>query len=337
MAANVLVIGRQAGQPPPGLPENRSGATYALVDDIDGVRAHLSDADVVFHYGDPRNALRDLWSESARLRWVHVGVVGVDWALFPALNDSDVVVTNSRGVFDVTMPEYALSLMLALVKELPRTIKDQAAQAWEHRLVEPLAGGRVVIVGAGSIARATARLLRTLGMEVILVGRSARDGGPGEGRIRAISDLHDLLPDADWLIGLVPLTSSTHGLIDTGELALLPDGARIVNIGRGPVIVEAALLDALRSGRIAGAALGRLRDRTITGGPSILDDAGHHRVAAHRWRCHRYARGPDAGVPGQSGALYRWAAAARHHRQATRFRALEMTASPSPGAMKPRG
>jgi phosphoglycerate dehydrogenase-like enzyme len=251
----VLVIGRQAGAPPPGLPERSSEAAYILTDDSETVRRHLPGTEVVFHYGEPKEALRDAWERSGDLRWVHVGGVGVDWALFPDLMASDVSVTNSRGIFDVTLPEYVLTMMLALSKDLPGTVRAQQQGEWQHRLLEPMAGQRVVILGAGTIARSTARLLRAMGMTVTLVGRSERTDGSDEERVRAVADMHLLLPDADWLIALVPLTGSTRGLIGAPELARLPRGARLVNVGRGPVVVESALVAALRSGHLGGAAL----------------------------------------------------------------------------------
>jgi len=145
--------------------------------------------------------------------------------------------------------------MLALVKDLPGSIRAQTARRWENRTLEPLAGGHAVIVGAGSIGQAAPGLLRAVGLEVTLVGRTRRDGHSGEGVVRGISELTELLPAADWLILVVPLTAQTQGLIGAAELGLLPIGARLVNIGRGPVLAEAALVEALRSGALAGAAL----------------------------------------------------------------------------------
>ena len=145
--------------------------------------------------------------------------------------------------------------MLALVKDVAGTVRAQASVQWRHRLHEPLAGGRAIMLGAGSIGRASARMLRAVGMDVTLVGRRERAEGPGDAHIRAVADLHKLLPAADWLIVVAPLTEKTRGLIGAAELSLLPRSARVVNIGRGPVIVESALTEALRSGALAGAAL----------------------------------------------------------------------------------
>ncbi len=271
MPTRVMVIGRQAGEPPAGLPERQTGAEYVMADTMAEVRAHLADCDVVFHYGRPRDALAVNWELTRRLCWVHVGGVGVDWALFPRLIDSDVVLTNSRGVFDTTLPEYLLTLMLALVKELPETVRAQERHEWRHRLLRPLHGSRAVILGAGSIARAAGRLLRSMGVDVALVGRSERAGAPGEGRIRTVADIHQLLPAADWLILIAPLTPGTRGLVGAAELARLPRGARLVNIGRGPVLVEAALIEALRAGMLAGAALDVFEDEPLDAGSPLWD------------------------------------------------------------------
>ena len=103
MTTRVMVIGRQGGKPPFGLPESRTGAEYVMAESMADVRDHLADCDVVFHYGRPRDALSANWALTGRLRWVHVGGVGVDWTLFPDLVESDVMLTNSRGVFDTTL------------------------------------------------------------------------------------------------------------------------------------------------------------------------------------------------------------------------------------------
>ena len=289
MSTRVMVIGRQADRFPEGLPEPDTGAEYVMAESMDDVRAHLAESDVVFHYGRPRDALSANWALAGRLRWLHVGGVGVDWALFPALVESDVVLTNSRGVFDTSLPEYLLSLMLALVKDLPATYRAQQRHAWEHRLLEPLTGGRAVIVGAGSIARAAGRLLRALGLEVTLVGRTEREGEPGEGRIHRIADLPQLLPSADWLIVIAPLTPETRGFIGATELAALPRGARFVNIGRGPTVVEAALVEALRTGHLAGAGLD-VFEREPLPAESLLWDMPNVIVSPH-------IGGDEAGTP----------------------------------------
>ena len=250
----VLVLGATDAEPPPGLPETQTGATYRFADDTQALIAELPEADAIFHWADRTELLRAAWPTAGRLRWIHAAGVGVDWALFSELIDSDVVVTNSRGVFDQTMPEYALALLLALAKDVPATIDDQRARRWHHRPLMPLRGRRAVVVGAGSIGRATARLLRAIGMEVTVVARTARDD-PELGRIRASRDLGEIAADIDALVLVTPLTDETRGLVDRSVLAALPQGAWLVNIGRGAVVDETALVEALRSGHLGGAAL----------------------------------------------------------------------------------
>jgi phosphoglycerate dehydrogenase-like enzyme len=250
----VLVLGATEAEPPPGLPEARTGATYRFADDATGLAVALPETDVILHWADRTDLLQADWPAAGRLRWIHAAGVGVDWALFPELVDSDVVVTNCRGVFDETMPEYALGLLLALAKDLPATIGDQRECRWRHRPLSPLRGRRATVVGAGSIGRATARLLRAIGMDVTVVARTARDD-PELGRIHASGDLAQLAAVTDALILVTPLTDDSRGLVDGAVLAALPRGAWLVNIGRGAVVDEPALVETLRDGRIAGAAL----------------------------------------------------------------------------------
>lgn len=251
---DVLVLGARADSPPPGLPETGTGARYRFADDAAGVRAGLPLADAILHWSDRTTLLREAWPTANRLRWIHAVGVGVEWAIFPELIGSDVQLTNCRGVFDRTMPEYALGLLLALAKELPATVAAQRERRWRHRPLVALVGRRAVVVGAGTIGRATARLLAAIGMEVAVVGRTARQD-PEFGRILAGNDLTTILPGVDALVAVLPLTAETRGLIGRAELAALPSSALLVNIGRGATVDESALIDALRTGGLAGAAL----------------------------------------------------------------------------------
>ncbi len=190
------------------------------------------------------DAVRDAWpAADGALRWVHTASAGVDRLTFPALVDSTVTVTNSRGVFDSPMAEYVLGLVLAMAKDLPGTLAAQARHDWRHRETEPVAGSTAVVVGGGPIGQAIARLLGAVGMQVTLLGR------------REFGTLPDLLPHTDWLVLAAPLTDTTRGLLDATALAALPPRARVINVGRGGLVVEPDLVDALRTGRIAGAAL----------------------------------------------------------------------------------
>ncbi len=251
---HVVVLGATSDAPPPGLPESRTGARYDFVDDGAALRRALPTTDVIFHWANRTAELRAGWPLAERLRWIHAAGVGVEWTIFPELSDRDVVLTNCRGVFDRTIPEYVIGLMLAMAKELPDTLAAQREQRWNHRPVETLHGGRAVIVGTGSIGRATARLVRALGLRVTLVARTPRDD-PEFGFLPGSRDLADVVADTDWLILVMPLTGETVGLVGARVLEALPPSARLINVGRGSVVDETALVDALRHDRLAGAGL----------------------------------------------------------------------------------
>jgi phosphoglycerate dehydrogenase-like enzyme len=224
---------------PPGL--ELDGMRFAS--DAAGLAAALPGAEVLLVWDFTSDAVRDAWPAADALRWVHTASAGVDRLTFPGLLESDVVLTNSRGVFDRPMAEYVLALVLAMAKDLPGTLAAQSRREWHHRETEPIAGRCAVVVGGGPIGRAIAGLLAAVGMDVELVGR------------REFGDLPGLLPRADWLVLAAPLTDTTRGMLDAAALARLRPSARVINVGRGALVVEPDLVDALRSGRIAGAAL----------------------------------------------------------------------------------
>lgn len=217
-------------------------ARYA--DNADTLAKALPGTEVLLVWDFLSDAVRDAWDAAdGALRWVHTASAGVDRLTFPGLVDSGVTVTNSRGVFDVPMAEYVLGIVLAQAKDLARTLALQSRREWHHRETERVAGRRAVVVGGGPIGAAIARLLGAVGLTVDVVGR------------REFPDLPRLLPHADWLVLAVPLTDATRGMLDAAALALLPPRARVINVGRGALVVEDDLVAALREGRIAGAAL----------------------------------------------------------------------------------
>jgi phosphoglycerate dehydrogenase-like enzyme len=202
-----------------------------------------------------RAGLQEVWGSASDLRWIHWAGAGVDAVVFPELAASDVQLTNARGIFDVPMAEWVLGMIICFAKEIPQNLEFQARAEWKHRVTEMVAGKRALVVGVGSIGRAVGRLLRAAGMEVEAIGRSARDGDVDFGHIYAIDELHERLPGADYVVLITPLTEQTRNLFGAAEFAAMATHARFINIGRGPLVVEADLLEALHSGQIAGAAL----------------------------------------------------------------------------------
>lgn len=220
--------------------------------------ALLPKADVVLGFA----VRRDNFASARNLKWIHATAAGVGGVLFPELVDSQVVLTNARGLHARSMAEHTLAVMLSFVRKLHWSRDAQQARRWdavpqerESPVFGELAGATVGLVGFGHVGRAIAQVVRALGMRVIAVRRCpASDPSPADEQW-GIERLHDMLAESDWVVLCAPHTSATRGLIGAAELARMPAHARLVNLGRGALIDEAALIAALQEGRIAGASL----------------------------------------------------------------------------------
>ncbi|MEQ3551544.1 D-2-hydroxyacid dehydrogenase [Pseudonocardia nematodicida] len=239
------------GDAPPGLSERVGGSRLRLAVSPEELADALPGSDVLLTWDFTSDAVRRVWSPelTTDLRWVHTASAGVDKVAFPELLASRVVLTNSRGVFDRPMAEFVLGAVLAFAKDTAGSLALQRDATWRHRETETVAGKIATVVGSGPIGHAIAHLLGAVGMTVRLVGRRATDG------VHAFDELPGLLPDTDFLVLAAPLTDATRGMLHTGTIALLPERARVINVGRGPLVVQDDLVGALAAGRLAGAAL----------------------------------------------------------------------------------
>jgi len=192
------------------------------------------------------------------LRWLHVFSSGLDLPQYAASLARGVRVTGSSGVTAVSIAQTVLAAVLAQSRGFAHWLPAQARREWA-----PLTGTarpkeidtqHAVVVGAGPIGREIGRLLGAVGFRTTAVRRSATPA-EGFGRTIELARLDELLPQCDWLVLAVPLTAHTRGLLDARRLALLPPHARVVNVARGGLVDEAALVRALREGRLAGAYL----------------------------------------------------------------------------------
>ena len=229
-------------------PKSLDGPNVRYVTD-ETLPAALPGTEILLVWDFTSTAVHDTWPAADAVRWVHTASAGVDRLAFPALLDSDATLTNSRGVFDTPIAEYVTGLVIAMAKDLPGTLAAQAQREWRHRESERVGGRTAVVVGSGPVGRATAALLAAVGMRVELVGRREGEG------VHAVDALPDLLPRAEWLVLAAPLTDATRGLLDAAALAALPPGARVINVGRGALVVQDDLVEALASGHLGGAAL----------------------------------------------------------------------------------
>jgi glyoxylate/hydroxypyruvate reductase A len=219
--------------------------------DDPAVPAYVQEMDIFFAWRFPPELVKD----APKLRWISSTGAGVDMVMaarewLPA----GVPVTRMVHVFDTVMAEYVLGYLLAVQLDARRAFRQQESKTWQGWVFPALRGGTAVVVGLGSIGSEVARTLKAHGLKVIGVSRT---GQPTEGidEIHTIDKLDSVLPRADYLVLVVPLTPETRGLIDGRRLRLLPKDAVLVNICRGAVVNEAALIETLQAGTLRFAVL----------------------------------------------------------------------------------
>ena len=218
-------------------------------------KREIADADIV--YGRPS---REVFLAADRLRWIQWDGTGIDdLASVPELADSDVVLTNMRGPHAAPMADHALGMILSLAHRRRDLWEDQRQHRWEQakydgRMVE-LEGRTMGILALGDIGLAIARRANAFDMEVYAVDLKPVPSPPEVREVWSPDRLDELLGISDWFVVTVPLTSKSRGMLDRRRLGLLKPGARLIVMSRGGIVDEAALLEGLRSGRIAGAGL----------------------------------------------------------------------------------
>lgn len=212
--------------------------------------ARIADADVVAGYVAPEA----LAQASPRLKWVHSWAAGPDKQLYPAFKDSDIILTCCKGNGAVPLAEHAIMLMLMLQRDAVRWLDEQRQKVWRHRPHEELAGKTCAIIGTGYSGVDLALKAKAFHMEVIGMRRS---GEPAEhfDRMYRREQLHEFLGAADFVVVTAPRTPDTLGMLGPAEFAAMKPSAYYVCFSRGGIADDAALLDAIVSGRIAGAGL----------------------------------------------------------------------------------
>jgi len=216
-------------------------------------------AEVYLGWGVPREVLA---AAGPSLRWAHSASAGVGGVLYPEMAASPVILTNSAGTYAEPIADTVLAMILHFARGLDFAVRAQAGRRWDRSPwigadapVRELAESTVGLIGLGGIARAVARRTAALGMRVVAVRRSSSDGPPGVEVLAGEGALDRLLALSDYLVVTVPRTGETEGMIGARELARLPAGAVVINVSRGDVIDQDALVDALRGGRLRGAGL----------------------------------------------------------------------------------
>ena len=252
---SVVIQGAASAEEVPGMAAIADTADLRFSMTAAELRAALPGADVLLGWDFAAGGLEEAWEAADDLRWIQWCGAGVNAVLFPGLVRSDVILTNARGVFDRAMAEYTLGLIISFAKRFPESFALQARGEWSHRLTGRIAGARLLVVGVGSIGREIARLAVAVGMAVEGVGRTARRGDGDFERIHGQDSLDDCLAEADHVVLITPLTAETAGLFGASRFAAMKPSAQFINLGRGRLVDEAALIAALDAGALAGAAL----------------------------------------------------------------------------------
>jgi phosphoglycerate dehydrogenase-like enzyme len=218
--------------------------------------AAVKDPVVILAWSGPKQLLRDVFMMCEDVRWVHSRSAGLDNVLFPELIASGVPLTNGSGVFSLSLGEFALAAMLYFAKDFRRMIRNQIAGVWEQFDVEEIAGQTVGIVGYGDIGRAVAARVHPMGMKVLALKRHLpQSADPFIDQYYPPEALLEMLARCDYVVVALPLTTETHHLISDAQFAAMKPTAVVINVGRGPVIDQAAIVRALTAKRIKGAGL----------------------------------------------------------------------------------
>jgi phosphoglycerate dehydrogenase-like enzyme len=223
----------------------------------EGLEREIADADALIGW----SIRPEQFAPAKKLRWIHSPAAAVHQLMFPELVASEVIVTNAREIHGPVVAEHAMALMFALAKRLPSAMRYQQQKIWaqkniweERPTAREIAGATVCVIGFGSIGREFAQRAQAFGMQVIAVREHPERGGDAN-EVVGIDELDRVLPRSDYVLLAAPLTKRTERLMNAARLARMKPDAYLINVSRGPLIDDDALIAALREKRIAGAAL----------------------------------------------------------------------------------
>lgn len=215
------------------------------------------DADIILNTNARGEHLRAVFLAATKIRWVHSLSAGVEKQLFPELVDSPVPLTNARGVYRESLGEFVIGAALFFAKDFRRMLKSQEQARWDPFTVDEISRQTMGVVGYGEIGKAAAQRGKALGMRILATRRRQAQGEPDSivDQAFALEQRGDMIAESDVVVVAAPLTPETRDLVGVHEIARMKSTAIVINVGRGPVINEPALLEALQERRIRGAAL----------------------------------------------------------------------------------
>jgi phosphoglycerate dehydrogenase-like enzyme len=234
------------------------GHQFIQLQNYDRVPQEIADTDVFIGL-----SLRpEQFAAAKRLRWIHSPAAAVHQLMYPELIKSSVALTNSTGVHGPVVAEHAITLLLALAKRLPQAMQYQAKHEWSQNQLwqgsprpREVADSTVLVIGMGSIGREFAARAKALGMRILAIRENPAKGLDGADAVYGSAQIDDVLPQADYVLLCTPVTPATTGIMNAARMSKMKPDAYLINVARGPLIDEAALLDTLQHRRIAGAAL----------------------------------------------------------------------------------
>ncbi|HEY3457296.1 MAG TPA: D-2-hydroxyacid dehydrogenase [Bryobacteraceae bacterium] len=272
---NLLVVSPRDHYALRNLAQVKELANISISND-EGEIQHLGkDADILLHTSltGKTVAFAKVWPHTRKVKWVHSLSAGVERVLIPAFRESPVPLTNARGVFKRSLAEFALLGMLYFSKRVRRLVESQRAHKWDDFSTEFIENKVMGIVGYGEIGRECALLAKPLGVKIYAVrrnpSRSAND--PLLDKIFAPDELSKMLAETDVLIAAAPLTPETKHMLGDSAFRAMKPSAIVINVGRGPVIDEAALVRALAEKRLGGAALDVFETEPLAGDSPLWD------------------------------------------------------------------
>ncbi len=259
MKKDTIVVLAIPDEPPLAMLRQRLADIPIVIGDSADKFARVSaDATALFNWSGSLELFKQVFAMCPNLRWIHSRSVGLERTLFPELIASPVPLTNGAGVFSASLGEFTLAAILYFAKDFRRMIRNQQAGVWEAFDVSWVSGQTLGIIGYGDIGRAIAERARTFGMMVLAVKRHAstsQNADPLIAQTYTPDRLLEMIPRCDYIAVAAPLTSETRGMVGEAEFAAMKPTAVVINVGRGPIINEAAMISALSNGRIRGAAL----------------------------------------------------------------------------------
>ena len=253
----------------------RDGAQISIGDTVEYVARHGPRAEVVLYSGLGKHALpfEEVWPRTTQAKWVHCLSAGIEKLLIPEFVNSTVPLTNARGVFKRSLADFAVLGILYFYKRVRRLVESQRAHKWDDFKVDWIPDKVMGVVGYGEIGRECAKLAKAMGLKIYATRRKPElsTSDPIVDRVFAPTQLKEMLALCDVVLAAAPLTPETRHMLSDAEFASMKPTAIVMNVGRGPVVDEAALIRALQSKKIGAAALDVFEQEPLSADSPLWD------------------------------------------------------------------